>query len=110
MNGEMAPIRDETGLTAHAAIPAPCRKSLAPRSRGAYSAHIDTEHRTERKDRTMNATYTVSLKTRLAAFAVALLTSAVVLGSTVAGMQPNEPSNTPVVAFERVTITATRTN
>ena len=58
----------------------------------------------------MNATYTTSLQTRVVAFAVAVLTSAVVLGSTVAGMQPVELSNTPVVALERVTITATRTN
>lgn len=110
MNGKSALIRDETGYAAHAAISATGRKSLAPRLAGPYSAFIDTEHRTERKDRTMNATYTTSLQTRLVAFAVAALTSAVVLGSTVAGLTPDEPSNTPVIALERVTITATRTN
>jgi hypothetical protein len=58
----------------------------------------------------MNASYTASFAARLAAFAAAVLTSAAVLGSTVAGMQPHEQSNIPVVALERVTITATRTN
>ena len=42
----------------------------------------------------MNATYTTSLQTRLVAFAVALLTSAVVLGGTVAGMQPRDDGST----------------
>jgi hypothetical protein len=58
----------------------------------------------------MNANFTASFAARLAAFAAAVLTSAVVLGSTVAGMQPHEQFDTPVVALERVTITATRTN
>jgi hypothetical protein len=58
----------------------------------------------------MNALSTASVAARLAAFAAALLTSAVVLGATLAGMQPHEESNLPVVALERVTITATRTN
>jgi hypothetical protein len=58
----------------------------------------------------MNATYTTSLPARFAAFAVALLTSAVVLGSTVAGLQPRSDDATQVVALERITIKATRTN
>jgi hypothetical protein len=58
----------------------------------------------------MNAHYTTSLSARLAAFAAALLTSAVVLGSTVAGLQSHEEASAPVVAMERVTVTATRTN
>lgn len=58
----------------------------------------------------MNANYTTSLQARFAAFAVALVTSAVVLGSTVAGMQPRSDDASQVVALERVTITATRTN
>ena len=58
----------------------------------------------------MNATYTTSLQTRLVAFAVAMLTTAVVLGSTVAGMQPQGDTSLNVVALERVTVTATRTN
>ena len=58
----------------------------------------------------MNANYTTSLQTRFAAFAVALVASAVVLGSTVAGMQPRSDDAMQVVALERITITATRTN
>ncbi len=58
----------------------------------------------------MKTTYTTSLPARLVAFAVALLTSALVLGSTVAGMQPHDAGNLDVVALERITITATRTN
>jgi hypothetical protein len=58
----------------------------------------------------MNATYTASVAARLAAFAAALLTSAVVLGATLAGMQRHEDTSAPVVAMERVTVTATRTN
>lgn len=58
----------------------------------------------------MNANYTTSLQARFAAFAVALVTSVVVLGSTVAGMQPRGDDANQVVALERITITATRTN
>jgi hypothetical protein len=58
----------------------------------------------------MNATYTTSVAAKLTAFAVAFVTSAVVLGSTVAGMQPRDDVAQNVVALERVTITATRTN
>ena len=59
----------------------------------------------------MNANYTTSLQARFAAFAVALVTSAVVLGSTVSGMQPrSDEASQQVVALERITITATRTN
>ncbi len=58
----------------------------------------------------MSANYTTSLQARFAAFAVALVTSVVVLGSTVAGMQPRSDDANQVVALERITITATRTN
>ena len=58
----------------------------------------------------MKATYTTSVSVRLAAFASALLTSAVVLGATVAGLQPHNEAATQVVALERVTVTATRSN
>jgi hypothetical protein len=58
----------------------------------------------------MKAPSTASVAARLAAFAAALLTSALVLGSTVAGMQPHEDTSAPVVAMERVTVTATRSN
>ncbi len=46
------------------------------------------------------------LATRLAAFAAAVLTSTVVLGATVLGMQPGEEQNLQVVAIERVVVTA----
>lgn len=59
----------------------------------------------------MNATATPSFSTRLTAFVVALLASAVVLGSTVAGMQPREAGvSQDVIALERVTVTAPRLN
>jgi hypothetical protein len=41
---------------------------------------------------------------------VAVLASAVVLGSTVAGLQPKSEAGMNVVAMERVTITAPRVN
>jgi hypothetical protein len=57
----------------------------------------------------MNAKLTSSVTTKLAAIAMAVVTSAVVLGSTVAGMQPRDEGMN-VIALERVTVTATRTN
>ena len=39
-----------------------------------------------------------------------VLTSAVVLGSTVAGMQPRDEAGMQVIALERVTVTAPRIN
>ena len=58
----------------------------------------------------MYATDTVSVAAKLTAFAVALVASAVVLGSTVAGMQPREDASQNVAALERVTVTAMRSN
>jgi hypothetical protein len=64
----------------------------------------------------MNATrisqsnYSTPVSVRLAAFAVAVLASAVVLGSTVAGLQPKDDAGMNVVAMERITITAPRVN
>jgi len=59
----------------------------------------------------MNANYSTSLQARLTAFAVAVLTSGVVLGSTVAGMQPrDEAANPQLIALERITIRATPLN
>ena len=59
----------------------------------------------------MNAHFTTSLPSRLTAFAVAVLTSAVVLGSTVAGMQPrDEAASTQLIALDRITIRATPLN
>lgn len=57
----------------------------------------------------MYATDTVSVAAKLAAFTVAVITSAVLLGSTVAGMQPREDA-LQNVASARATVTATRTN
>jgi len=48
----------------------------------------------------------LSLSTRLAALAVAILTSSVVLGATVAGMQAREQAPAQVIALERVTVRA----
>ncbi len=59
----------------------------------------------------MNATYTTSVKSRVTAFVLAVATSAVVLGSTVAGMQSRDDgASANVIAAERVTVTATRSN
>lgn len=58
----------------------------------------------------MNANFTTSLKTRLIAFAVAVLASTVVLGGTVAGMQPSAESTMQVIALDHVTVRATSTN
>jgi hypothetical protein len=58
----------------------------------------------------MNAYLTSSLTSRLTALAVAVLTSAVVLGSTVAGMQPREDASMQVIALERVTVRAPSLN
>ncbi len=58
----------------------------------------------------MNTLTTLTPAARLAAFALALVASAVVLGSTVAGMQPDDHTGLEVVALERVTITAERVN
>jgi hypothetical protein len=58
----------------------------------------------------MNANANTSAVTKMTAFILAVLTSAVVLGSTVAGLQPKDDAGAHVVAMERVTITATRTN
>jgi hypothetical protein len=60
------------------------------------------------KDRTMNATYATPMKTRLVAAFLAFVTSAVVLGSTVAGFQP--ASDSTLVVLDRVTVRATAVN
>jgi hypothetical protein len=106
MKCETTPGRDETGPAVRATIPAPRRKPLATELRTAYSAFIDTEHRPIRKDRTMNANYSTPARVKLSAFVGAVIASVVVLGSTVAGMQPTDEFNTGLVAMERVVITA----
>jgi hypothetical protein len=49
----------------------------------------------------MNASYTTPRTARIAAFFAAVITSAVVLGSTVAGMQPREDLNASLIALQR---------
>ena len=100
--------RDERRNAVHAAISAARRNALARQGAGAYSALIDNAGLLIR-DCTMYATDTVSVAAKLAAFAVAVITSAVLLGSTVAGMQPREDA-LQNVASARVSVTATRTN
>lgn len=58
----------------------------------------------------MNPLTTLTPAARFAALAMALVASAVVLGSTVAGMQPGDHTGLEMVALERVTITADRVN
>jgi K+/H+ antiporter YhaU regulatory subunit KhtT len=55
----------------------------------------------------MNASYTTPAITRLAAFLAAVLTSAVVLGSTVAGMQPREDAGASLIALQRAATNTT---
>jgi hypothetical protein len=54
----------------------------------------------------MNANYATPARVKLTAFVGAILASVVVLGSTVAGMQPTDEFNANLVALERVVITA----
>jgi hypothetical protein len=55
----------------------------------------------------MNANFTAPIATRIAAFAAAILTSTVVLGATLIGMQPEtQTSDLQVIALERVVVTA----
>ena len=59
----------------------------------------------------MNANFTAPAKTRIAAFAAAVLTSAVVLGATVIGMQSgSQTADVQVVALERVVVSAPAVN
>jgi uncharacterized membrane protein len=56
----------------------------------------------------MNAHYSTPAKARVAAFVAAVLTSALVLGSTVAGMQPKDEAQ-HLMALERAHSSATVT-
>lgn len=58
----------------------------------------------------MKTTYANPVLPRFSAFVFALLASAVVLGSTVAGMQPRSDAGASLIVAERVVVTATRTN
>jgi hypothetical protein len=109
MNRGTARGGDETAFAVHSANSADCRKSLETPVAAAYSPLIDNAL-APAKDHTMYATDTVSVATKLTAFVVALVANVIVLGSTVAGMQPREDASQNVAALERVTVTATRTN
>jgi hypothetical protein len=54
----------------------------------------------------MNATFSAPIRTRVVAFAAAILTSTVVLGATVLGMAPERNAGLDVVALEQVVVTA----
>ena len=54
----------------------------------------------------MNAKYATPASVRISAIVGAVIASVVVLGSTVAGMQPTDEFNGQLVALERVVITA----
>lgn len=54
--------------------------------------------------------FTTSYSARATAFAMAIVTSVLLLGSTVAGMQPQHDASLQVVALDRVTVTAPRQN
>jgi hypothetical protein len=108
MNGENGLCCDETGPAVRAAIRAIRRKSLAAGRADPYSASIAATN-PNAKDPTMNA-ITAPIATRFAAFAAAFLTSTVVLGATVLGMQPEQDASLQVVALERVVVTAPSIN
>lgn len=55
----------------------------------------------------MNANFTTPITARVAALAAAILTSSVVLGATVLGMQSgNTIADLQIVALDRVVVTA----
>jgi hypothetical protein len=59
----------------------------------------------------MNASFAAPAATRIAAFAAAILTSAVVLGATVLGMQSgSQAADLQVVALDRVVVTSPAVN
>ena len=59
----------------------------------------------------MSASFATPARTRIAAFAAAILTSTVVLGATVLGMQSGSPAtDLQVVAMDRVVVTAPAVN
>jgi len=88
----------------HAAIRAVRRNRLAMRASAAYSSFHRSTLNNERKDRTMKAT---STQMRLTSLLLAVLTSATVLGATVAGMQPSAAASHDVVVLEHVTVRST---
>jgi hypothetical protein len=109
-NGENRLRRDETPPAVRSPIHAVRRNPLAARLAAAYSSLIAATN-PQRKDRAMNATFTAPTRTRIAAFAAAILTSTVVLGATVLGMQSGSgAADLQVAALERVVVTAPAVN
>jgi hypothetical protein len=104
-NGAKGRFGDKTGPAIQSAFRAIRRNPLAAPVSDAYSSLIAATN-PQPKDPTMNATFTAPIATRLAAFAAAILTSTIVLGATVLGMQPGQDSTLQVVALERVVVTA----
>ena len=59
----------------------------------------------------MNASFAAPAATRIAAFGAAILTSAVVLGATVLGMQSgSQAADLQLVALDRVVVTSPAVN
>jgi hypothetical protein len=52
----------------------------------------------------------ISTQARVTSFVLAMLTSSLVLGATVTGMQPDSATAAAVVVMEKVTITASAVN
>jgi hypothetical protein len=102
--------RDETADATQSAIRAVRRNPLAARAAAAYSVSIAATNPGP-KDQAMNACLNAPTKTRLAALAAAVLTSTVVLGATVLGMQSaGQGANLHVVALDRVVVTGSAVN
>jgi len=104
MNGENVPEIARNAPAVHAAIPAVRRNRLAMRASAAYSSFHRSTPINERKDRTMKAT---STQMRLTSLLLAVLTSAIVLGATVTGMQPSAADSHDVVVLEQATVKPT---
>jgi len=85
------------------------RNRLARGGAVAYCALIDTERPGQRKNLPMNAVYTTPAAGRIVAFIGAAITSAIVLGSTVAGMQPRGDLDANLIAMHRAVVGATAT-
>jgi hypothetical protein len=101
--------RRETPLTARAAFPALHRNPLAARRADAYSA-LHRKHTTQPdspKDSAMTTMQTTSLRTKVAGFVLAALTSATILGGTIGAMEASaENVQGDIVTLERLVISA----
>ena len=100
MNGERGGWRCESGVAVHAVIHAVGRNARAWRQAAAYSAVHRKSKRNQPKGPTMK---TISTQVRMTSLLLAVVTSAVVLGSTVTGLQSGSVSPS-VVVMEKVTV------